>query len=632
MRIVALALCVSLLGTAGCPKRNDDHERTRTDSVRIEAVTPRAATGDVVEHTLSIPEPASHYIEMRSVFTTGGAEQLTVAMAVWTPGSYLVREYSRHIEGISAATTDAKPLRIAKVRKNRWKVTTNGADRVVIRYRLYAFEMTVRTNFVDADVAVINGAATFLVEPDKLDRAHDLQLDLGDTYPAVETGMPAHPSGDPRRYLAPDFDTLVDCPIVAGTANVGRFDIEKIPHALASFGESNIWDGKRAAEDVEQLARIQVAFWGVIPYQRYVFLNVLYQGGGGLEHKNSTLMMTNPFMTRKRATYLRWLGLVSHEFFHTWNVKRLRPVELGPFDYENEVHTKSLWIAEGITSYYDDLLLVRAGLMSQEEYFETLSRQIEAVERVPGRKVQSLAMASYDAWIKYYRRNANSPNSQVSYYRKGAVVGFLLDAAIRKSSFGKRSLDDVMRKAYAKFSGKKGFTTAEFRALVSEVANKDMSSFFTRYIDGTDALDYEPALAFYGLHFEPQESDDNLEDKKKTPDETPGWLGLEVRADNQRLIVAGVPRETPAYQAGFNVNDEILAIDGFRVLGDLDQRLELYRPGQTIKVMINRRKRVRTLTVKLIKKPEKSYNVAVALEPSGAQRRRLERWLQVPNK
>jgi predicted metalloprotease with PDZ domain len=630
LRTGAAIAGAAIILLAGCPKRNDRPAAAESDEpVRLEVVVPRSADGAAIEHTLRISEPATHYIEVQSVFPSAGADELVLAMAVWTPGSYLVREYSRHIERVSATTLDAKPLVITKTRKNRWRIRTGGADRVVVRYRLYAFEMTVRTNFVDADVAVINGAATYLVPPDQRDRAHDVRIELPKGYRDLATALPPHPGKDARRFLAPNYDVLVDSPVVAGTGDLREFRIDEVPHVLASFGGDRMWDNQRAAADVERLVRTQVAFWKVIPYSRYVFLNVLYNGGGGLEHKASTLMMSSPLMIRKRADYIRWLGLVSHELFHTWNVKRMRPRALGPFDYENEIYTRSLWIAEGITSYYDDLLLVRSGLMTQTEYFTSLSRQIESIEKRAGRKVQSLSMASYDAWIKYYRRNENSANSQTSYYRKGAVVAFLLDAAIRKASYGKSSLDDVMRQAYAQFAGDKGFTTAQFRALVSKVATTDMSDFFRRYVDGTAPLDYEPALAYYGLHFEPADPDEELDSVAK---EKPGWLGAEIRAQHGRLVVAVVPRGTPAEKAGLNVNDEILAIDGYRVLNDLAARLERYRPSQKIEITVSRRGRLRTLNAELQQKPEKSYNVAVAIDPNGAQRMRLRRWLAVPPK
>lgn len=600
-----------------------DLEREPEREVVLEPSTPRAPEGEAIEYTLRFPAPHTHYVEVEVIYPTGGAEAIELSMAVWTPGSYLVREYARHLEQVRAATLDGAALAVDKSRKNRWKVTTGGASRVAVRYRVYAREMSVRTNFVDAEMAILNGAPLFLTLVDGERRAHDVKIELPEAWKHSVTGLPVHPSGDAHHYLAPDYDILVDSPIVLGNPTLYEFDVQGVPHVLANFGEGGVWDGKRSAEDVEKLAAVQAEFWGTVPYERYVFFNIIGTGGGGLEHLSSTLMMTRRWMTRKREHYLRWLGLVSHEFFHTWNVKRLRPVELGPFDYEHELHTESLWVAEGITSYYDDLLLERAGLMKKDEYLEALSGQIEAVQSSPGRKVQSLSQASYDAWIKYYRSDENSKNSSISYYQKGAVVAFLIDVEIRRATHGARSLDDAMRLAYERHSGAAGFTPAQFRAAVDEVAGVSLSELFDKAVDGTEELDYGPALEYFGLQFKKNNKDKDDEDDDE--DDEPGWLGAETEGD-RRITVRRVLRETPAYGAGLNVGDEIIAIDDYRVrsLGD---HLERYRPDDEVTLLVARRGHLLELPVVLGKKPDKSWKLEVASKATPAQRRRVRAWL-----
>ena len=262
------------------------------------------------------------------------------------------------------------------------------------------------------------------------------------------TGLPAAADQKPHHYVAADFDTLVDSPLYAGSPAIYEFQVDGVAHYLVNEGEGGLWDGPRSARDVEAIVRAQKAFWGSLPYEKYVFFNLLTESGGGLEHKNSTVLMASRWATRTRSSYLSWLNLVSHEFFHTWNVKRMRPVELGPFDYESEVYTPSLWVAEGITSYYDRLLVRRAGLCSVEEYLagdppapssdsDKPTNDIERLQTTPGRLVQPLEASSFDAWIKFYRRDENTPNTGTSYYVKGAVVGFLLDAKIRRATDGK---------------------------------------------------------------------------------------------------------------------------------------------------------------------------------------------------
>ena len=247
------------------------------------------------------------------------------------------------------------------------------------------------------------------------------------------------------RTRPPDYDTLVDSPIVAGTPSVYQFQVSGKPHYLVDFRERGIWNGPQAVQDLAKIAETTSRFWGEVPFDRFYFFNIIGAPRNGLEHKNSTVMNIPLESTSSREGYLDWLSLAAHEYFHAWNVKRLRPVELGPFDYENEVYTKSLWFVEGVTDYYADVLLSRAGVATRDEYLNALSSQIRSLQTTPGRLEQSAEMASYDAWIKYYRTDENTANTSISYYVKGAVVGFLLDAKLRRLTNGSKSLDDVMR-------------------------------------------------------------------------------------------------------------------------------------------------------------------------------------------
>ncbi|RMH44120.1 MAG: M61 family peptidase [Deltaproteobacteria bacterium] len=616
-RILWLAAAVAACACDGRVdwRRGDADERP----ARIEPVVARDPAGPAIEYTLRFDDRATHYIDVAMSAPTEGADTVDLMMATWTPGSYLIREYSRHVEDLRAAGPDGSPLPVDKRAKNRWRVACAGVDRIGVRYRVYANEMTVRTNFVDGDIAVVNGAPTFITVADRLDRPHDVTLELPADWSDAVTALPPHPAGGARRFRAADYDALVDAPIVLGNPAVRSLDTGlAVPHALANFGERNVWDGPRSAADLARLVAEQAEFWGVVPYDRYTFINVIGEGRGGLEHKQSTLMMANRWMTRSRSDYLRWLGLASHEFFHTWNVKRLRPAELGPFDYESERYTRSLWIAEGLTSYYDDLLVARAGLMTRDEYLAALSRQIEAVQTRPGRAVQPLSEASFDAWIKYYRPDENSPNTTVSYYEKGAVVGFLLDAEIRRRTAGRRSLDDVLRAAYARFSGARGYTPDEFRAVAEQVAGGSLADFYRKYVDGTEELDYAPALAYFGLEWTPADP--------APAKEVPAWLGAEV-SSGPRITIARVLRGTPAWNAGLSAGDEVIAIDDYRVR-DLDDRLRRYRPGDEVTVLVARRGVLVRVPVTLGQRPRASWKLRVAKRASAAQRARLRDWLR----
>jgi predicted metalloprotease with PDZ domain len=579
-----------------------------------------AQSAEPIVYTLRFPAPHTHYLSVEASVPTDGRPQVELMMAVWTPGSYLVREFARHIEGVTARTAGGEPLGVEKSRKNRWRVSTGGADRIVVSYLVYGREMSVRTNWIEADFAILNGAPTFLtLADDDRPRPHDVTLELPTGWRQSLTGLTPRTDRGPHSYRAADFDTLVDSPIVAGSPAVYEFAVDGTPHLLVNLGESGVWQGPQSAEDVEKITREIYRMWGVMPYDRYLFLNMITEAGGGLEHRNSALLMSSRWATTSPRRYLRWLGLVSHELFHAWNVKRLRPIELGPFDYENETHTESLWVVEGITSYYGDLGVHRAGLSTVEEYLEALSRQIRGLQTTPGRAVQPVSRASYDAWIKYYRTDENSPNSSVSYYTKGAVLGFLLDMRVRAATDGTKTLDDVMRLAYARFSGDRGFTPEEFRATAREVAGTDLSAWFTRALDTTEELDYRDALDWLGLEFaDPLESED----------EERGWLGLVIRSDNGRLLVSQVRRDTPAHDAGFNVDDEILAIGDHRVLASQwSERISLTPAGSEISVLIARRGALRRLPVVVRTQPTAQWKLQLLDEATTAQEQHREAWL-----
>ena len=547
-----------------------------------------------ISHTLRFPEPQSHYVGVETVVPTGGAPEIEVMMAVWTPGSYLVREYARNLELLTARSASGAALAVENSRKNRWRIASEGAATVVISYRLYCREMSVRTNWVDDDFALINGAPTFLTLAGDLAQPHHVRLELPPAWSRSVTALPATPDGEPHSYRAPDFDTLLDSPIVVGNPTVHEFTVANRDHVLVNIGESAFWDEERAAADVKRIVQTQYQLWGFLPYDRFLFLNLLTETAGGIEHKDSMVVMTSRWQMRDRRRYLSWLTTVSHELFHAWNVKRLRLVELGPFDYENEVHTRSLWVAEGLTVYYAALAVHRAGLSSREEYLTALSSQIEQLQTAPGQLVQTVEQASYDAWIKYYRQNENSPNSTISYYTKGGVIGFFLDAKIRRATGGANSLDDVMRLAYERFSGERGFTPAQFRATTEEVAGTDVDPWFEAALETVDELDYTEALDWFGLALSyPEASQDGDGDAPG-----PAWLGLVTRVGDGGLLVAQVPRETPVYAAGFSVGDEILAVDDHRVnANSWAQRLQVYRAGEGARVLVARRDRLTELSV-----------------------------------
>lgn len=580
-----------------------------------QTVASAARPADPIRYTISFPAPHTHYMEVTATVPTGGKPDIELMMAVWTPGSYLVREYQRNVERVTASTA-GRALAVEKSEKNRWRVTTGGAATVTVAYGVYAHEMSVRTNWVEERYALINGAPTFMTLADGVVRPHEVTLDLPSAWRGSMTGMRALAGA--HRYVAPDFDTLVDSPIVAGNPQVYEFSIDGKPHYLVNEGDTSGFDAARAVKDFEAIVREHRRFWGELPYEKYLVLNVIVPNrGGGLEHKNSTVLLAGRTTTQSRNAYTAWLTTLAHEIFHTWNGKRLRPVELGPWDYEKEALTTSLWVVEGVTDYYGDLLALRAGVITRDEFLGNLSSVIADLQTTPGRLLQSVELASYDAWIRYYRPDENSPNVSISYYVKGQVLGLLLDGRIRRLTNGARSLDDVMRAAYARYSGARGFTPDQFRQVAEQVAGASLADFWSAWISGTRELDYSDALDTYGLRFRTGAGSGRAS------------LGVTTRNDSGRLVVTGVGRERAASADALVPDDEILAIEERRVRPDqLARRLDDYRPGDRVTVLIARRDQLLRVPVTLASEPPHRWEIEIDPGAGELQHRRLASWLQ----
>jgi len=453
---------------------------------------------DPLVYTIKAPAPDTHYAEVEVTAPTGKRATIEMMMPIWSPGFYRVEDYASRVQSLSARTPDGKTLQVEQPQKNRWRIQTGAAPTIVVSYRLLCSQRSVTTNWVGADLLVLNGAATFITLVEQARRPHDVRLELPAEWKRAMTGLDAAPGGLPNHFRAADYDTLVDSPIVAGLLAVREFDVNGSKHYVVDAGEAGQWNGQRAAQDLEKIVRETRRFWGFLPFKRYVFLNVFRQGGGGLEHKNSTLLTSSP---RATAPAFRWLAFVSHEYFHAFNVKRLRPVELEPFDYERPPQTGSLWVSEGLTSYYGELLVCRAGLGNPQDCLAALSSHIAQLQNAPGRLLQTLEQSSLDVWSSGTSGVGRDSATKVSYYVKGPVVGFLLDAKIQRATGGKKSLDDVMRLAYKRYSGERGFTPEQFRKIAEEMAGVDLKDWFGKAISSVEELDYSEALDWFGLRF-----------------------------------------------------------------------------------------------------------------------------------
>ena len=448
-------------------------------------------------------------------------------MAVWSPGFDRIEDYAKRVQGLSARTTDGAAA--SRVNTEEPLASSDGGrPRVVVAYRVTCEQRSVTTNFIGDDLAVINGAPTFITLVEQARPARGAAR-AGTELEALGDRIERAADGKPNHYSAPDHDTLVDSPIVAGDPIVHEFEVDGSQHFLVDIGDVGSFDGQKAAGELRKIVKETRGFWGFLPFKKYYYLNVFRRGGGGLEHKNSTLLTASAGRPANAQANFGWLSFVSHEYFHAFNVKRLRPVELGPFDYENPSNTSSLWISEGLTSYFGELIVVRAGLGSTEDYLRTLSSYINRLQDSPGRRVQSLEQSSLDVWSSGTSGVGRNRAKTVDYYVKGPIVGFLLDARIRRITAGRKSLDDVMRLAYKRYAGERGFTPEQFRAAADEVAGVGLAEWFRKAISSTQELDYSEALDWFGLRFATPKEAEKKEDPKKK--EAAAQWNLEIRPD-----------------------------------------------------------------------------------------------------
>jgi predicted metalloprotease with PDZ domain len=540
-------------------------------------------------------------------------------MPVWTPGSYLIREYARHVEDFKAKDTSGKDLTWQKINKNTWQINTKGAKELVVRYNVYANELTVRTNELNDQHAFFNNSALLMFPKDGLDKPSTVRVVPYGNW-KVATGLPKV-ENQTNTFRAENFDVLYDSPFEVGNFVETTFVFQGVPHRLIFEGEGN-YDLQKTAKDIEKIVAQGVEIFGEIPYKDYLFI-VNLRGGGGLEHLNSTALQWNKFGFKPEASYKSFLNLVAHEYFHLWNVKRIRPDALGPFDYENENYTKLLWVAEGGTAYYEGVLLRRAGLNTDKEVLNSKTALIQALQNRPGRTETSLENASFDAWIKYYRPDENAVNNQISYYDKGELVNFLLDIEIRSSSKGAKSLDDVMRYLYTEFFKKnRNYTPEDYQRTSEMMAGKSLDEFFRKYVRGTEEIEYNKILNGIGLRI-------NLDSDAKKQ----AFLGGTLAQDGEKLMIRALASDVPAYQFGLNTGDQIVAIDGNRASQTfLTSYMNEKKPGDKIKLTVFRFDALRDIEVTLGGRGKQDYAIVPVENPSEEQKRLYQDYLKTPLK
>ena len=570
-----------------------------------------------IHYTLSMPEPHTHLFEVEMTLEGARGTQV-VALPVWTPGSYLVREYARNVQDISARSEDDSVLKIKKVDKNHWEIKAKGSQDIIISYRVYAYEHSVRTSYLNADHALVVPASVLMYWEKNLSKKHFLHIDLPENWEHITTAL--EPFNQPKNvdFIAKNYDELVDSPLELGNQHVVEFEVLGKPHVMALYGASNYEDSVLVNDFTKIMVAEAEVYGGVLPYDHYSFIFHVEEGRGGLEHANSSVNFIRRWSFNDDARYKSFLALVAHEFFHTWNVKRIYPTGISSFDYDNENYLDELWMAEGFTSYYDELILQRIGHTNREDYLEVLKDEINTLEARPGKNHQSVAEASYDAWIKYYRSNEHSSNSTISYYNKGHLIGLLLDLKIIAATDGKKSLDDVMLSLYRDYALKqKGYTSNDVRVACEKVSGLQLRTFFNAYVFGVTPLPYDKVFDLAGLDVD-------------STTEKSAYHGASLSNRNGRVMITNVVEDSPAWDAGLNVHDELVAIDGFRVKSSAPDYFREKVPGDRIICTVSRNGILKDIHLTVGFKPMTISTLNQVEEPSEHQQLVFEKWLGLP--
>jgi predicted metalloprotease with PDZ domain len=570
-----------------------------------------------ISYRLALTDPAGHRCTVSMTIPTPAAEGQRLALPAWIPGSYMIRDFARQIETI-AATANGAAVPLVKLDKDTWQAAPCSGP-LEIRYVVYAWDLSVRSAHLDQTHGFFNGTSIFLRPQGQEDSRCLLEL-IAPTHPGskdwrVYTSLPRPQVNGAKEhrfglYEAPDYDALIDHPIEMGTPQLARFHAHGALHELVFTGVAPGLDLDRIAEDAKRICEAQIAFFEPetrrAPFldssDRYVFMTMVTGDGyGGLEHRASTALLTSrgdlPVLGRPTQTegYRNFLGLVSHEYFHTWHVKRIKPAAFAPYDLARENTSRLLWVFEGFTSYYDDLMCLRAGVIDDADYLRALGRTIASVMRGAGRSKQSVAESSFDAWTRYYRQDENSPNAIVSYYTKGALVALGLDLLIREKSLGAKSLDDVMQLLWQRFGrdfyqGKPhGLGETDMPALILEATGVEVDDFVARHVDGTEDVPLADLLPQHGILL-----------SLKPASELPA-LGVRAARQGEDWRLATVYEGGAAHRAGLSAHDVLVAIDGLKVSGSagLDAHLARHQVGDLVDVYAFRRDELHHFRVQL---------------------------------
>lgn len=563
----------------------------------------RQAAGLQISYELGMSRPTTRLFEVTMTVANVAAPELRVQFPVWVPGAYRVVDPARNVQEFRAATTGGQLLPTSKTYPNEWTIETRGANAVRITYKAFANDISVPAMHLDDSHAFFNGPHLFPYVVGAKDRPVTLTINKPPRWTVVSTGLEPV-AGRPNTFSAPDYDTFVDAPFEIGTHSVQTFDYKGVRYELAIYGNHN-YDPAQFRREHEALVRSQVEMMGGVPFKRYVFIyHMIPNGGGGLEHLNSTVINRRKWAGNTEEGWDSLRGVASHEFFHLWNVKRLRPDMLGPFDYTRQVPTRDLYVSEGMTSYYGELHILRSGIWNPERYLKAIAEQIWNLQNLPARRFLTVEESSINTWFTH--DEAAAANANFSYYNKGELLGLLIDLEIRQRTNNSKSLDDVFRHLNENFAlPKAGWPPGGFRQAVETVAGSDFDDFFARYVAGTEELPYERALGYAGLRLT----------RKEFP---PFDLGAKIAADTPAsavgLPITSVHAESPAYNVLAN-GDLLLAVGGERVTeATLPAQLARFKTGDRVPLTVFRGDRLLELTMTMTNRP--GFNFEITEDPN----------------
>lgn len=562
--------------------------------------------------TVDVRNSHEKYVTVEYLIRDIQADVLTLTFPTWSPGSYLIREYQAQIEYFQVHTTSGKALPSTKTSKCHWQIQTGANSQIRVTYKVYANELNVRGTYADHDVVFFNPTSTLFHINDHVQIPVTLKV-------ITPSGWMTAYVPKPKRgtYTFSNFDDLYDAPFLTASSLVTQaFKLKGVEYIISCYGKFQK-DIKTITKDLQKILEKEIAVFKSAPMKRYVFQVVFAPGAyGGLEHSASSTNMFDGALLTEKKEYQRFLSLLAHEHFHLWNVKRIRPVALGPFDYTKENYTHDLWIAEGVTSFYDDHFLLRADLFTLDEYLSLISENVNKLEANKNSRVNSISDSSYDAWIRFYRQNENSINTVVSYYLKGGLVSMLLDIKILHATKGKHSLDDVMFKLMQAHTRRpeKGITRSEFFDVVQEVSGLDMKTFERDFINGVTPLPLKQHFKLIGVDMKQMSKSDQY------------YMGIVLGQDGFKVVASAVAEDGPAFKSKLQPKDEIIAINDERI--ENVKQIDKHLKNKSVKILFARRGRIFEDTIQLIKHPRLPFTLKLNPKLSTQQKRLLSAFLR----